>query len=446
MKKNIALLVALMLMLCCAGALATSYDAELIKEPIDTEVTGTLTYWSCFSGDSMIWDQWRVNQFMKAYPNVIVDVQFVPESAGMNSGKLMAAIAGGIPPDLVIADNYYLAYGFGAQGMLEDLTPYFDKIDYSIDEFMPGYANLMTFNEGTFLLPQDSNVIYIYMNNDMFAEAGLDPAVDYPKTIEELDALADKLTVTDDAGNVTRYGYIPWLDSGDDALYWPFMFGAEIYDAESNKLDLTAQPVVDCFNWMRSYAEKHGAENIKGFTQAAGGLFSPDHPFFTGKVAMTMVGNWATNALRVYAPHINYTVCAIPTPEGGRANSTPLGSNVFAIPYGAKNPELAALFMNFCLRADINGNNFDIWRSIPTIDRLFDDVSWTKANDPIYLLGRQLANSPLSGHPGLCIVSTELNTEMRALRDEVIYNHSDPLPLLEALQNKLQPQLDNPVW
>ena len=88
---------------------------------------------------------------------------------------------------------------------------------------------------------------------------------------------------------------------------------------------------------------------------------------------------------------------------------------------------------------------FDIWRSIPTIDRLFDDVSWTKANDPIYLWDVSLPTAPCQpSRPVHCVHG--LNTEMRALRDEVIYNHSDPLPLLEALQNKLQPQLDNPVW
>ncbi len=258
----------------------------------------------------------------------------------------------------------------------------------------------------------------------------------------ELEALADKLTVKDADGNVTRYGFIPWLDSGDDPLLWPFMFGAEIYDIPNNKLVLDDPSIISSLNWMNSYALKYSAEKIKGFTQSSGGLFSPDHPFFTQKVAMTVIGNWATNALRIYAPQVDYSVCAIPVPEGGRVESTPLGSNVFAIPVGAKNPELAAIFYAFCVRPEINGNNFDTWRSIPVIDRLFDDVSWIKAGDPIYTLGRKIANSPLSGHPGLCTVSSELRSEFLALRDNVIYNNSDPQPLLQALAAKLQPELD----
>lgn len=436
MKKVLSLVLVLSFVLSLMSIAA----AETAQ--VDTSLSGTLTYWSCFSGDSMTWDQWRVGEFEKMYPNVKVDVQFVPESAGMRNGKLMAAIAGGTAPDVVCADDYITAYGFAAQGAFEPWDPYMEETGMKLDEFMPGFSNLMQYKGTTYLLPQDSNVIFIYMNNAMFKEAGLDPAVDYPKNIDELDALAEKLTVTDANGNVTRYGFIPWLDSGDDPLTWPFMFGAQLYDAQSNKLLLDDPAVIAALNWQKTYADKYSAEKIKGFTQSAGGLFSPDHPFFTQKVAMTMVGNWATNALRIYAPQVEYSVCAIPVPEGGRVDSTPLGSNVFAMPVGCKNPELAAAFFAFCERPEINGNNFDTWRSIPVIDKLFDSVSWTQKGDPIYALERKIANSPLSGHPGLCTVSSQLRADMLALRDNVIYNGVDPQPLLQELAAKLQPELD----
>lgn len=436
MRKLTVLLLAAMLMLSLLPAATAEAPAP------NLEVSGKLTYWSCFSGDSMTWDQWRVGEFMKQYPNVEVDVQFVPEAAGIRNGKLLAAIAGGTAPDVIVADDYISAFGFAAQGAFLSWDPYLESVGLPLNEFMPGFHNLMTYKGETFLLPQDSNVIMLYINDDMFKEAGLDPAKDYPKTTEELDALAEKLTVKAADGTVERYGFIPWLDSGNDSLLWSFMFGGKIYDAESNKLILDDQPVIDAMNWQNTYAQKYTAEKIKGFTQSAGGLFSPDHPFFTQKVAMTVVGNWATNALRIYAPQINYSCYPVPVPPTGRVNSTPLGSNVFAMPVGSKNPELAAIFYAFCVRPEINGNNFDTWRSIPVIDKHFDDVSWIKNGDPIYMMERQIANSPMSGHPGLCTVSAELSTEMTALRDNVIYNNADPQPLLQAVEQKLQPQLD----
>jgi multiple sugar transport system substrate-binding protein len=76
------------------------------------------------------------------------------------------------------------------------------------------------------------------------------------------------------------------------------------------------------------------------------------------------------------------------------------------------------------------------------VDELFDGVSWTKKDDAVYKLEREIANSPQSGHPALCPVSAQLNQELIALRDNVIYNNRDPRPLLQELQDKLQPELD----
>jgi ABC-type glycerol-3-phosphate transport system substrate-binding protein len=382
-----------------------------------------------------------VEEFKKLYPNINVNLQSVPESAGMKNGMLMASIAGGTPPDTLVADDYVSAYGFAGQGALEPWDPYLEALGLSIDDFMPGFRDLMQYNGKTYLLPQDSNVIMLYINTDMVKEAGLD-INDAPTNLEELRDWADKLTVR--SGNqITRYGFIPWVDYPfDSPTMWPFMFGADIYNNKTGKLELTDPRIVASFNWMREWANDYDPVATRGFSQTAGGFFSPDHPFFQGRLAMTVTGNWVTNAIRIYAPDLNYTVVPIPVPAGGRERSTPLGSNVYVLPKGAKRPDLAALWFKFTQRPEINADNFDNWRSVPTIDSIFDEVSWTKANDPIYKLEREIANSPKSGHPALCAVSAELNRSLTALMDDVIFNRTDPLPLLQTLQDRLQPELD----
>ncbi|MDR0497813.1 MAG: extracellular solute-binding protein [Treponema sp.] len=406
------------------------------------KATGDVLYWSCFGGDSMIWENWRVGEFKKLYPGVNINVQSVPESAGMTNGQLLAAIAGRNPPDVLVADNFVAAYGFAGQGAFEPWDPYLDAIGLSFNDFLPGFRGLMQYNGQTFLLPQDSNVIMLYLNTDMIRAAGLD-INRYPTNLVELADWAEKLTVRDSSGRITRYGFIPWLDyPGEAPTTWPFMFGAEIYDPATNKLELTDPRIVASFQWLREWAQKYDPVAIRGFTQTAGGFFSPDHLFFQDKLAMTITGNWVTNAIRIYAPQVNYTCVPIPVPPGGRERSTPLGSNVFAIPKGSKRPDLAALFFKFTQRAEINADNFDNWRSIPCVDKIFDDVSWTKKGDPIYKLERELANSAKSGHPALCPVSAELQQAFIALRDDVIFNNRDPLPLLQDLQTRLQADLD----
>ncbi|MFI3214752.1 MAG: extracellular solute-binding protein, partial [Eubacteriales bacterium] len=173
-----------------------------------------------------------------------------------------------------------------------------------------------------------------------------------------------------------------------------------------------------------------------------GGMFSPDHAFMTGKVAMTITGNWFTNALAIYAPDVEYRVAAVPVPEGGRENSTTFGVNVFGIPAGSENAELAAFFIKFCLSAEINEDNFSQWRSIPTSDAEFDAVSLTIEGDEIYALEREIANSPENGIPALCSVSSELSTAFSTFRESVIYSDVDIEAGLAELQEKYQAELD----
>ncbi len=410
-------------------------------EATTKELSGTFTYWSCFSGDSMKWDQGRIDDFNKANPNIKCEVQFVTDSAGINNGKLLAAIAGGTAPDLIIADDYSSAYSFAANGSFESWAPYLDDVGIKLDDFIQGYQDCIYYKDTPYLIPQDGNALMLYYNTEMFEEAGID-VNNPPTTLAQLDEYADKLSVKDASGNYTRFGFIPWLDNGGDAFVWPFFFGNKVYSPETNKLTITEQNMVDCFTWMRSYAQKYNPEKIQAFVTGAGGMFSPDHPFMTGKVAMTLTGNWFTNALRIYAPNVKYNVCPVPAPEGGRANSTAINANVFAIPKGAKNADLAAYFLKYCLQPEVNAVNFDQWRSVPTIDASFDEVSWTKQGDPIYLMERKLVNSPDSGMPALCKVSAQLTVNIKALRDNVIYNNQDPLPLLQAEQDKMQAELD----
>jgi ABC-type glycerol-3-phosphate transport system substrate-binding protein len=420
----------------------SSSGAKLTAAELEN-ASGTLEYWSCFTADSLIWDQWRVAEFEKKYPNVKVNLQSVPESAGIGNGKLLSAIASGNPPDVIVADDFVTAYGYAGQGAFESWDPYMDAIQLNVNDFMPGFNGLMQYKGVTYLLPQDSNVYFMFINTELADAAGLDYVNDYPKTMEELDAWADKLTIKDSSGNVTQYGFIPWTDRGnDEPTTWPFMFGAEIYNASTNKLELTDPRVIDAYKWQASYAKKFDPTVAKAVSQAAGGFFSPAHPFFNNKLAITISGNWTTNAIRIYAPHVKYVVRPIPVPPGGREGATTLGSNVFAIPKGSKRPDLAALFFKFTQEAYINADNFDQWRSIPCVDKIFDDVSWTKAGDEIYALERVLANNPKTAHPALCAVSAELSKQLANVRDETIYSGRDPLPLLQDIQNRLQPELD----
>lgn len=423
----------------------TMGDSQIEVEVTDIGKSGTFSYWSAFTGDSATWDQTRVDAFNEAYADLGIkcEVQFVPDGAGINNGKLLSAISGGTAPDLLVTDNATSSYQYAAEGCFEPLDSILDAIDLDVSSFYDGCKDVMYYDGTCYLVPQDTNVIMLYYNPAIAKECGLDPDAP-PTNLEELDAWADAMTVQEADGSYSRFGLIPWLDSGNDAFVLPYIFGADPYDAETGKIDLTSEKMIQYMDWVQSYAEKYDPEKINAFTSGLGGMFSPDHAFMTGKVGMTFTGNWFSNALKIYAPDVEWAVTPVPVPDGGRVKSTTFGCNVFAIPKGSANADLAALFIKFCEQGSVNEDNFAQWRSIPVIDAAFDDVSLTKNGDEMYALEREIANSPENGIPALCGVSAELSTEFQRVREKLIYDTSlDPTTELQALQDKMQATLDS---
>lgn len=455
MKKRNIILTTMALGLAF-GASVSAAEATTITKTIDAggknlevEVTdigkeGTFTYWSAFTGDSQVWDQWRVDAFNEAYADlgIQVEVQFVPDGAGINNGKLLSAIAGGTAPDLLLSDNATSIYQYAAEGCFQPLDDVLTEVGLDVNNFFEGMKDIMYYNDTCYLIPQDSNIIMLYYNSEIAKECGLDPEAP-PTNLEELNAWSEAMTVQAEDGSYTRMGIIPWLDSGEDAFVIPYIFGADPYDAETGKINLVSDQMIKYLEWVRDYAEKYDAERINSFKAGMGGMFSPDHPYMTGKVGMTITGNWFSNALAIYAPDVPYEVCAVPVPEGGRANASTYGCNMFAIPNNSEKADLAALFIKFCQQGVINEDNFRTWRAIPCVDAEFDNVSLTKDGDEMYAMEREIANNPECGIPALCAVSAELSTEFQALREQIIYNpEADITETLQALQDKMQATLD----
>lgn len=439
-----------------AGALAeeatttktvTMGDEQIEVEVTDIGVSGSFTYWSAFTGDSATWDQTRVDAFNEAYADlgITCEVQFVPDGGGISNGKLLSAIAGGTAPDLMVTDAPTSAYQYAAEGSFMELDSVLETVGLDVADFYQGCKDVMYYNDKCYLVPQDTNVILLYIRPDIAAECGLD-LENPPKTIAELDQWAEAMTVEADGG-YSRMGLIPWLDSGDDAFIVPFFFGADPYDVATNKLDLTSDNMVAYMEWVQSYAEKYDPEMINAFSSGLGGMFSPDHPFMTGKVGMTITGNWFTGALASYAPDVEYVAVPVPVPEHASARyaGTTFGCNCFAIPQGTdeEKAELAALFIKFCEQGSVNNNNFCQWRSIPVIDAAFDDVTLTKEGDAMYAMEREIAGNTENKIPALCSVAAELTKQFQTLRENLIYDTSlDAKTELQTLQDSMQAQLD----
>lgn len=428
MKRFLALALTVAMLLSMMIVFAASAGAS--------EEQTVIKYWYPWGGDSETWDLWRISEFEKQYPQYKVEATYVPD-AGINDGKLMAAIASGDVPDVIILNNQSMAYSYAMQGAFEPLDDYLADLKFDESAVNAQVLPLMKVNGTTYMLPQNTDISLLFYRTDLFEEVGLDPDSP-PKTIEELDEYADKLTKTDADGNVERYGFIPWLDAGVDAFIWPWQFGANVFNNDTNSSNLNSQPVIDCLKWQQTYAQKYSPEKIKSFISGLGAAFSPDHAFMTGKVAMTVQGNWFCNALSIYAPGLKYNVAAIPAPENGRYGGSSINCNVAVVPRGAANGEAGMAFAMFCASTPyILDDNNKQWRSLPIFLDAINDLTLTKEGDAYLPTIEDITFSKNSGFLALCNVIPQINDAYKSILDSVLYANEDPATLCKQADEQI---------
>ena len=173
--------------------------------------------------------------------------------------KAITAHKAGTPPATAIilsTDMYTL--------IDEDAVVPFDDFARSADDkkwlasFFPAFmANSQTGGK-TWGIPFQRSTIVLYWNKEIFKEAGLDPEKG-PATWKEMLEYAQKLTVRDASGNVTRWGVqIP--SSGFP--YWLFQGlttpnGVELMNAAGNETYFDKPAVVEALQYWVDLGRKH---------------------------------------------------------------------------------------------------------------------------------------------------------------------------------------------
>lgn len=155
-------------------------------------------------------------EFTKENPDIILNPVFAGNSTETMT-KTVSAIQGGTPPDFAILPNpeLYSLLDMDAVIPLDDLIAQDGGQEY-IDDFIPAFMNNSYYDGKIYSIPFQRSTIIMYYNKDQFKEAGLDPETP-PSNWEELREYAKKLTMTDEAGNIIRYGVMIPTDD-------PFMF------------------------------------------------------------------------------------------------------------------------------------------------------------------------------------------------------------------------------
>lgn len=241
-----------------------------------------------------------------------------------------------------ISDNFGSTVGsWASKGILEPLDTYIQRDSYDLTDFVPAALASNQYQGKTYAMPIAVHTLLLLYNKKLFAEAGI---AEPPKTFDELKDDIAKLTKTDASGNLTQLG----LNSPDFTTL-AYAFGGDWFDAQGNPTPDNAGNLAALHFWADNVVEKYGSDTIKKFASGFGEYASAQNPFFAGKVAMSIEGEWLPVFAKQFAPSLDWGVAPLPYPadKPNLAGSTSLASSMFFIPKNAPHKDAAWEFLKF---------------------------------------------------------------------------------------------------
>jgi multiple sugar transport system substrate-binding protein len=287
--------------------------------------------------------------FRASHPDIELELVFAANDLSTNQ-KFFTAVAAKTPPEVIFVDGPQVA-PWAEWGALEPLTERCEEAGITEADYFPPCWRQCDYKGDVWALTfcADPNFGFVWNKAD-FRRAGLDPEKP-PKTIDELDGMADKLTRTRE-GELISIGLIPWAQYGgaNSIFTWGWAFGGRFYDYEKQEITCDDPRIVKALEWMCSYAKKHDVTKIASLQQGFG--TQENNPFYTGQMSMMCLHIGGIAEIERYAPSLDYGVGFIPHPEGGEEHSSWVGGWCVGIPRNARNQDAGWEFIRWLCHSD----------------------------------------------------------------------------------------------
>ena len=337
----------------------------------------------------------NMDKFEAQNPNIKVKFQHVEHKE--YTYKLQLMFASGEVPDsfeMNLNQNYDF---FAVQGLFRDLTPYVERDNIPIDEFLKPLIDRIKQPGGLYMIPIDSHpgMAGMFYNKTLFNEAGLSHPDD-TWTYDDLLKSAIALTKKDAGGKTTQYGLIApnrWVA----VMTTLHSFGGHWLDDNGKKSGLLMPGSVQAYHWISDLFHKHQVSPQADQMVAQ----NANKSFSAGQSAMMIAGPWQIGVNRDGLAE-QYEAAAAPIPIGPKGRiSGGVNYGAFPIPTKAKHPDEAWEFVKFFLSDDMlyqvvkQGMNLTTKAKINNKPEFYDE--WFKPyidqlSDGVYMMSPIPAN------------------------------------------------------
>jgi multiple sugar transport system substrate-binding protein len=393
----------------------------------------TLIFYNQWIGVQEKYLQEIIRRFEKLHPNIIIK-----ESVVADTTKIIAAMQGGKPPDIVDFGLGQFLPEMASKGALTNLDPYIKAAHLNMNVFVPAATQVVTYNNHVYGMPfMDFNHALIY-NTDLFKKAGIARA---PTTLEELEADAYKLTRQDKNGRIEQMGFIPDWPGGVNGqavnlVDYAWLFGGDWYNSKTQQVTADLPQNIKALDWETHFYKKYGAKNIDDFVKSAGAYLSND-VFASGKLAMAYDGEWWLDfAPPAFEPKIG--VVPFPAPRGlSRYTGTSfIDNDPQVIPSGSQHKQEAFEFLQY--------QSTDLGVTLYMAPRVYN-LSQLKAipasaitKDPRFKVFVDIANGPNAHVFPRLGYAGEMDTDIQNTEAAVLHGQGTAASGLHSLQSTLQ--------
>ncbi|WP_367128456.1 ABC transporter substrate-binding protein [Saccharothrix sp. HUAS TT1] len=274
----------------------------------------------------------RVAVFRDANPDVDLRIN----EGAFDEQQFLSAVAAGDPPDLVYAERRKLG-GYAARGAVQSLEGCVREHGVDLGRFREAALRQVTHQGEVYGLPEFSSVRVMIVNNPVVRAAGLDPAALSTSDWSALPGLADRLARVD-GGRVERIGFDPKVP--EFLPLWAKANGAELIGPDAR---LDDPRVVEAVRLTADLVARQGGwASFKAFRDTFD-QFGANNQYAAGQLAAMPMESWYINTLATNSPDADVTIAPFTDRDGNVLTES--GGQAWAIPKGARHPELACRFL-----------------------------------------------------------------------------------------------------
>ncbi|MGN1062311.1 MAG: ABC transporter substrate-binding protein [Candidatus Scatosoma sp.] len=348
------------------GIAAATFGSTACKK----ESEKSITYYTWGSRQEIETARRLAEDFEVLHPEWKVEVQ---PSSGNYYDNLKTYFGGGNAPDLFYMEGGMIE-GFIKDGLLLDLDEYIEKSENLTVSDLWELNDTYRYNEETGRmgsgklyavikdLTPDFMMIYNKKHIDKYNEehavslaqevgyptdeSGVYPSADVPMSWAQCTKTCRLLTITNEKGNIERYGtsldQVPWKH----VMEWVQMGGDTLFTEDMRYLNVNAPAVKAAFEYFAAFQS--------GETQSAADVSVSENGgenFKNGEVSVVWNGRWAFESYGWYDVNFDIGIAPPPTPNGGDEVYCATTMISHAISAQSENPDIAYAFLEYYMTA-----------------------------------------------------------------------------------------------